>query len=76
MDAVNEFIDCIMDHKPKKEHGMKKVFEILKQKSTLTGIGAVCTGIGLIIADKQAEGIQTIIGGLGLIFLRQAVAKK
>ena len=55
---------------------MKKLLDFLKQKTTLTGIGAVCTGVGLIIANQQSEGIQTIIGGLGLIFLRQAIAKK
>ena len=55
---------------------MKKVIDFLKQKTTLTGIGAICTGIGLYINGNNTEAIQTIIGGLGLIFMRQAIAKK
>jgi len=55
---------------------MKKVVDFLKQKTTLAGIAGVLTGTALIINGDTNEGIQTIIGGLGLIFLRQAIAKK
>ena len=55
---------------------MKKVLEFLKQKTTLTGIGSVLIGTAMVITGSQNEGIQTILGGLGLIFIRQAVNKK
>ena len=48
----------------------------LKQKTTWAGIALVVTGIGQIVAeDSRGEGIASILTGLGLIFLRQAVNK-
>lgn len=49
--------------------------QFLKQKTTWAGIAAIATGIGLYIAGEKTEALQTIIGGIGLVFLRQAVAK-
>jgi hypothetical protein len=39
-----------------------------------TGIGMVGFGISLIVQGQQDEGISKIMEGLGLIFLRRAVA--
>lgn len=50
--------------------------EALKQKTTWAGLAAVITGVGMLVTgeDKTAS-IMAILNGLGLIFLRQAVAK-
>ena len=47
-----------------------------KQKTTWTGLSAVIAGAGGLVTGQMdvATGIQTIIGGLGLIFLRQATS--
>lgn len=47
----------------------------LKQKTTWTGLAAVGTGAVLAYQGHINEGVQTIIGGLGLIFLREAINK-
>lgn len=54
---------------------MKEVKRILAQRSTWTGLAGIATGIGLIVHGNMAEGIQTIIGGFAIIFIREAVAK-
>ena len=49
----------------------------LKQKSTWAGIGAIATGVGMLVTGGDtAVGVQTIIGGFAVIFLREAIAKK
>ena len=54
---------------------MNKLIKFLKQKTTITGLAAVLTGVGLLISGNSVEGIQTVIGGIGLIFVRQAIEK-
>lgn len=50
--------------------------ELIKSKTFWAGAALVVTGIGTWIADGDAaKGVQTILSGLGLIFLKQAVAK-
>ena len=44
-----------------------------KSKTFWSGMAAIVTGIGIGVAGDIPTGIQTVIGGLGLIFLRQAV---
>ena len=44
-------------------------------KTSKLGVAAVLTGTALIISGDTTNGIQTVIGGLGLIFLRQAITK-
>lgn len=56
---------------------MKEFFNLnfrrlLKSKTFYTGLAAIITGIGLYVSGDKTNGIQTIFGGLGLIFLRQA----
>lgn len=47
-----------------------------KSKTFWTGIGTIGFGVVLITQGEQEKGIQTILAGLGLIFLRQGVEKK
>lgn len=47
----------------------------LKQRTTWVGITAIGTGGVLIYHGNLNEGVQTIIGGLGLIFMREAITK-
>lgn len=50
--------------------------EIVKTKSFWAGIIAIITGIGIIVAEKDyTTGVQTILGGISVLFLRDAVAK-
>lgn len=50
--------------------------ELARQKTFWAGLALIVTGIGTLVADGEtAKGIETIIAGIGLIFLRQAVAK-
>jgi len=51
---------------------MKKFW---KQKTFWAAIGGIATGTGLIIGGNIPEGIVAIIGGIQVIFLRQAVNK-
>ena len=55
---------------------MKTFLRLLKQKSTWAGIGAIATGAVLIINGDMATGVQTVIGGIAVIFLREAIATK
>jgi len=55
---------------------MGGILRILKQRTTWVGLAGVGTGVTLCYTGSIAEGVQAIIGGLGLIFLREAVAKK
>lgn len=48
----------------------------LKQKSTWAGISAIGAGGVLIATGDLQSGVQTIIGGFAVIFLREAIAKK
>jgi hypothetical protein len=47
----------------------------LKNKTTWTGIAAIGAGAVLIYNGNIDTGVQTIIGGFGLIFIRQAIGK-
>lgn len=50
--------------------------DLLKQKTTWVGAALVVTGIGQIVAEGDtSRGAATILTGLSVIFLRQAVAK-
>ena len=46
-----------------------------KSKTFWTGIGTIGFGIVLYTQGNKAEGIQTVLGGLGMIFLRAGVEK-
>lgn len=48
---------------------------ILKKKTTWTCFGAIAFGIYLIATGSTESGIQTILAGLGGIFLREGVEK-
>lgn len=54
---------------------MNKILVILKQKSTWAGIAAIATGIGMVVGGNLDTGIQTVIGGISVIFMRQAIEK-
>lgn len=53
---------------------MKELKRLLCQRSTWTGIAAIATGVGLVVAGNVSEGVQTIIAGAGIIFIREAIA--
>lgn len=53
-----------------------KFKEMIRSKTFWTGIGSVVGGVLTVIEGNQQAGIQLIIGGLGMIFLRDAIAKK
>ena len=46
-----------------------------KQKTTWSGLAAVVTGIGMIVAGEVTGGIQMLATGVVAVFLRQGVAK-
>jgi hypothetical protein len=47
---------------------------MIATKTFWAGLALVVTGIGTWIADRDAgKGLQTILTGLGLIFLRQGI---
>ena len=46
----------------------------IRSKTFWTGLAAVATGIGLIVAGDVGAGVQTIIAGLTAIFLRDAIS--
>ena len=48
---------------------------LLKTKTFWTGLVTVATGIILVVYENKEQGLQTILGGLGLIFLRQGLVK-
>jgi hypothetical protein len=49
--------------------------KVWKRKTFWTGLSLVGFGVALCISKKWEEGVQAVIGGLGLIFLRSAVEK-
>jgi hypothetical protein len=55
---------------------METIKRLLKQKSTWTGIAAIGAGVVLILNGNMDSGVQTIIGGLSVIFIREAIAAK
>ena len=60
---------------------MKNLFDLdlkllIRSKTFWTGVAGIASGVALIVNDQKADGIQTIIGGLGLIFIRQGIASK
>lgn len=48
---------------------------MFKSKTFWTGAGSIVTGVGLVITGHKPEGINLIFTGLGMIFLRKAIAK-
>jgi len=46
-----------------------------KSKTFWTGIGTVGYGVYLITAGDTGVGVQTVLGGLGIIFLRSGIDK-
>lgn len=46
-----------------------------KTKSLWLGLSSIASGIALVATGEYIEGAQMICGGLGLIFLRNGVAK-
>lgn len=54
---------------------MKTFLRILSQRSTWAGIAAIGTGGVLIATGNIDTGVQTIIGGFAIIFIREAIAK-
>lgn len=54
---------------------MKKILALFKQKTTLVGVVGVAGGIVQITQGDTEGGVKSILAGLGLIFIRQAVAK-
>jgi len=54
---------------------MPKFLRILQQKSTWAGIAGIATGVVLILNGNVTEGVQTVIGGVSIIFIREAIAK-
>lgn len=55
---------------------MKGFLRIIGQKSTWAGIAGIATGAVLIINGDMTSGVQTIIGAISVIFIREAIAKK
>lgn len=55
---------------------MKSILKILKQKSTWAGIGGIATGVIIAINGDLPTGVQTIVGGFAVIFIREAINKK
>lgn len=51
---------------------MRKKF--WQSKTFWTGVGAIITGAGLIYVGDVANGLEMIAGGLGMIFVRDAIA--
>lgn len=47
--------------------------KLIRSKTFYTGLAAILTGIGLYVSGDKTNAIQTILGGLGLIFLRQGI---
>lgn len=54
---------------------MSAIKELLKSKTFWTGVATVATGAAMCAGGAETEGIQTILGGLAAIFLRDAVRK-
>ncbi|MBN1867721.1 hypothetical protein JW916_10550 [Candidatus Sumerlaeota bacterium] len=49
--------------------------DLFKTKTFWGGIGAVATGIGLILAGSVPEGVNAIATGLLAIFVRDGIRK-
>jgi hypothetical protein len=52
-----------------------KLRKLLRTKTFWAGIGTIGTGVYLIVNGNVVEGIQSISGGLGMIFIRDALVK-
>jgi hypothetical protein len=53
-----------------------KIKELLKSKSFWLGVAGVAGGIALVVTGEMDQGIAAIGAGLGMIFIRDAIAKK
>ena len=47
-----------------------------KTKTFWGGVVAVVTGVGLLVTGDVPNGMQTILGGIAMIFMRDAIATK
>ena len=52
-----------------------KLKKMLKSKSFWTGVSAVVGGVFLISQGETEKGVGAIIGGLSVIFVRDAIGK-
>jgi hypothetical protein len=48
---------------------------LIKTKTFWTGITSIASGAALCFAHDYAQGVPLIIAGLGMIFIRDSVAK-
>lgn len=48
---------------------------LIKTKTFWTGLASIASGAALCFAHDYAQGVPLIIAGLGMIFIRDAVAK-
>ena len=48
---------------------------LITTKTFWTGIASIASGVALCAAHDYAQGVPLIIAGLGMIFIRDAVAK-
>lgn len=51
------------------------ITDLLKTKTFYSGLGLVLYGLYQLYSGNQTEGIQNILTGLSVIFLRQGVLK-
>jgi hypothetical protein len=48
------------------------MFKKDRYKTTLAGIGAVVTGVAMILKGSTVEGVATVLTGIGLITAKDA----
>lgn len=48
---------------------------LVKTKTFWGGVAAICSGVGMILSDNAAEGVQMIVMGALAVFGREAIAK-
>jgi hypothetical protein len=49
--------------------------DLLKTKTFWGGIAAIATGVGFILTGNVPEGINSVVGGLIAIFIRDGMLK-
>jgi len=53
----------------------QNLIQFFTSKSNLTGLGLLFTGAVMIYKGETQHGIEAMIGGISLIFIKDAVAK-